>query len=69
VSSDKIKNAMIIGKGSLFLGRMTNLFDGVSFIIEANKGLQEEKSAVSEEEVKTLIAKALKDFASNLLNE
>lgn len=69
ILSGKIKNAMIIGKGSLFLGRMTNLFDGVSFIIEANKGLQEEKSAVSEEEVKTLIAKALKDFASNLLNE
>ena len=28
----KIEKAMIIGKGSLFLGRMTNLFDGVSFI-------------------------------------
>ncbi|HOK49134.1 MAG TPA: DUF5940 domain-containing protein, partial [Sedimentibacter sp.] len=69
ILSGKIKNAMIIGKGSLFLGRMTNLFDGVSFIIEANKGRQEEKSAISEEEVKTLIAKALKDFASNLLNE
>lgn len=65
----KIKNAMIIGKGSLFLGRMTNLFDGVSFIIEANKGKQEEQSAVSEEKVKELIARALKDFASNLLAE
>lgn len=31
-----IKRAMIIGKGSLFLGRMTNLFDGVSFIVEQN---------------------------------
>lgn len=30
--------AMIIGKGSLFLGRMTNLFDGVSFIVQKNKG-------------------------------
>ena len=28
----KIKNTMIVGKGSLFLGRMTNLFDGVSFV-------------------------------------
>ncbi len=34
----KTKNAMIIGKGSLFLGRMTNLFDGVSFLIQKNTG-------------------------------
>ncbi len=30
------KNAMIIGKGSLFLGRMTNQFDGISFFLQAN---------------------------------
>ena len=59
---------MIIGKGSLFLGRMTNLFDGVSFVIQANQGA-EEKSAVSEEEIKGLIAKAMKDFAASLLAE
>ncbi|MCL2006789.1 MAG: glycine/sarcosine/betaine reductase complex component C subunit alpha, partial [Treponema sp.] len=29
---------MIVGKGSLFLGRMTNLFDGVSIVLERNKG-------------------------------
>ena len=33
-----IKRAMILGKGSLFLGRMTNLFDGISFVVEANDG-------------------------------
>ncbi len=60
---------MIVGKGSLFLGRMTNLFDGVSFIIEANKGKEEQESTVSEEKVKELIASALKNFASNLLAE
>jgi hypothetical protein len=27
---------MVIGKGSLFLGRMTGLFDGVSFILQRN---------------------------------
>ena len=32
----KINRLMIIGKGSLFLGRMTNLFDGVSFVINGN---------------------------------
>lgn len=65
----KIKNAMIVGKGSLFLGRMTNLFDGVSFIIEANKGKEEEQTSVSEDKIKELIAQALKNFASNLLTE
>lgn len=65
----KIKNAMIIGKGSLFLGRMTNLFDGVSFVIQANTGAEDAKSGVSEEEVKGLIAKAMKEFAASLLAE
>ena len=37
IKEGKIKNAMIIGKGSLFLGRMTNLFDGVSFVIHGNQ--------------------------------
>lgn len=68
IKAGKIKNAMIIGKGSLFLGRMTNLFDGVSFVIQANTGA-EEKSGVSEDEVKGLIAKAMKDFAETLMAE
>ncbi|HWI52175.1 MAG TPA: glycine/sarcosine/betaine reductase complex component C subunit beta [Symbiobacteriaceae bacterium] len=38
--------AMIIGKGSLFLGRMTNLFDGVSFVMEKNPGRPSERVAV-----------------------
>ena len=62
------KRAMIIGKGSLFLGRMTNLFDGISFLVEANHGKTEQQS-VSEEQIKGLIAEALKNFASNLLAE
>ncbi|MBP2625718.1 MAG: glycine reductase complex [Firmicutes bacterium] len=36
-----INNAMLIGKGSLFLARMTNLFDGLSLIIEKNSGVTE----------------------------
>jgi hypothetical protein len=68
ILGDKIKNAMIIGKGSLFLGRMTNLFDGVSFVIQANTGV-EDGSGVSEEEVKGLIAKAMKEFAQSLMAE
>jgi len=69
IMSGKIRNAMIIGKGSLFLGRMTNLFDGVSFIMETNKGGGASEAGVSEEEVKNMIAKAMKDFAASLLSE
>lgn len=34
--SGEIKRAMFVAKGSLFLGRMTNLSDGMSFVIEPN---------------------------------
>ncbi len=34
----KIKNTMFLAKGSLFLGRMTQLSDGVSFLLERNEG-------------------------------
>jgi len=33
----KIRNAMFISKGSLFLGRMTQLSDGCSFLVEKNE--------------------------------
>ena len=62
----RMNRIMIIGKGSLFLGRMTNLFDGVSFVIEKNDGSKDSGGA-SEEEVKALIAKAMKEFANTLL--
>ncbi|MBP2019433.1 betaine reductase [Symbiobacterium terraclitae] len=38
IMAGEIQRAMIIGKGSLFLGRMTNLFDGVSVLLERNPG-------------------------------
>ena len=63
----KLNRVMIIGKGSLFLGRMTNLFDGVSFVIQANTGAEETQAGVSEEEVKGMIAKAMRDFAATLM--
>jgi hypothetical protein len=69
ILAGKIRNAMIIGKGSLFLGRMTNLFDGVSFVIQANSGVKAKESTVSEVEVKGLIAQAMKDFALTLISE
>ena len=69
ILSGKIKNAMIIGKGSLFLGRMTNLFDGVSFVMQKNTGKGASEGSVSEDEVKKLIASSLKEFAKTLLGE
>ena len=64
----RIQNAMVIGKGSLFLGRMTNLFDGISFVIRKNMGATEE-AGVSEERIKGLIAKAMREFAATLTEE
>jgi len=69
ILAGNIKRAMIVGKGSLFLGRMTNLFDGVSFVIQANTSADSKESGVSEEEVKGLITKAMKEFAASLVTE
>ena len=68
------KTAMIIGKGSLFLGRMTNLFDGVSFVMQANDGSANTASAPSEAafdeaKVKAMIGQAMREFAKGLLGE
>ncbi len=61
----KMKRAMIIGKGSLFLGRMTNLFDGISFLIEPNPGIKQEAD-IDERAIKKLIADALRQVAQGL---
>ena len=69
LTSGDLNRAMIIGKGSLFLGRMTNLFDGVSIVLERNSGELEDNSGVSKEEVKKLVAEAMRNFASSLIEE
>jgi hypothetical protein len=68
ILADKIQNAMIIGKGSLFLGRMTSLFDGISFVVCKNTGAKEE-NGVSETQIKGLIAKAMREFAALLMEK
>lgn len=65
IREGKIKRAMIIGKGSLFLGRLTNLADGASFLIEAPRPTSEQ-TGVSADEVKTLLLDALSDLATQL---
>lgn len=69
IMEDKINRTMIIGKGSLFLGRMTNLFDGVSIVVEKNPGIKDEEKGVSEEEVRKLVAESMRDFAAHLLQD
>ena len=57
---------MMVGKGSLFLGRLTNLFDGVSFIVEKNKGIAEESAAVDKDSIRKMISEAMAAFAASL---
>lgn len=67
ILAGEIKTAMVVGKGSLFLGRMTNLFDGVSFVVRKNEGASPEGGgAVSKAEIRGLIADALREFASSM---
>jgi hypothetical protein len=67
LTTGEYNRAMIVGKGSLFLGRMTNLFDGVSVIIERNNGEVESTGGASKEEINKLIAGAMRNFAASLL--
>ena len=70
ILAGETKRAMIIGKGSLFLGRMTNLFDGVSFVVQANDGsASEENGGVDESKVKAMIGQAMRAFAEGLMGE
>jgi hypothetical protein len=40
IMNGEINNAMFVAKGSLFLGKMTKLSDGMSYLIEKNKGVK-----------------------------
>jgi len=37
LKTGRMRNAMFVAKGSLFLGRMSQLSDGLSFLLEANR--------------------------------
>lgn len=67
INSGKITRAMIIGKGSLFLGRLTNLADGLSFLMEKPApGRSDGEKSVTREEVRELILEALGELAAGL---
>lgn len=68
IMNGDINRVMIIGKGSLFLGRMTNLFDGISFILDTNSGdTSIAANDFDEGKVKEMIGEAMRDFANALL--
>ncbi len=66
MKAGEYNRVMIVGKGSLFLGRMTNLFDGVSYVMEANKGKEAASGGVDEAQIKSMIADAMRKLAQNL---
>ncbi len=63
IKEGKIKRAMIIGKGSLFLARLTNLADGASFLLEPAAPAQ---ATVSKDDVKTILMEALSEISASL---
>ncbi len=70
IKQGRAKRVMIIGKGSLFLGRMTNLFDGLSVMLCANEVVQEAAApaagAVKKEQIRELLSDALNEVADKL---
>ena len=67
IKQGRIKRAMIIGKGSLFLGRLTNLADGASFIMEGpGTGAGAAAETISQSDVTEMLLTALGDVAANL---
>jgi betaine reductase len=69
MADGQLSRAMIVGKGSLFLGRLTNLFDGVSFLVEKNPGKAEERGGTDKETLRLMVADALAAFAAGLRAE
>ncbi len=68
ILSGKTGRVQVIGKGSLFLGRMTNLFDGISFVIQPNSGKQGEIGGESGQ-IRQLVAEAFRKLAAELCEE
>lgn len=65
IKEGRIDRAMIIGKGSLFLARLTNLADGASFVIEKATPV-ESATTLSKDAVRDAVLEALTDLAGKL---
>lgn len=69
IKEGKINSFMIVGKGSLFLGRMTNQFDGMSVLIQKNDGQGEVKQGSDTEALRNMLADAMQKVADELSNK
>ncbi|MDO9508619.1 MAG: glycine/sarcosine/betaine reductase complex component C subunit beta [Thermovirgaceae bacterium] len=65
IAEGKYRRVMIIGKGSLFLARLTNLSDGASFIIEPGTGSSRQQG-VTREDVREILLEALSELSKGL---
>lgn len=63
-----MQRVMIIGKGSLFLGRITNIMDGASFLIEKNIGIQNTEANISQNDIKHALLEVLTQLADTLID-
>jgi len=63
ILAGQLNRVMLIGKGSLFLARMTNQFDGVSLIIEKNSGRPAVTAGVTKEDIRQVVAEMLRSLA------
>ena len=66
ISQGEMTRAMIIGKGSLFLGRLTNLADGLSFLMEKPAPQENKTGSMSRDEMKTAILDVLGELAESM---
>lgn len=67
INAGKMNRAMIIGKGSLFLARLTNLADGISFLMEKpSPAAKDVQGGVTREEIKDMILASLAEIAGGL---
>lgn len=65
ITAGSLKRAMIIGKGSLFLARLTNLADGASFLLEGPSAVSG-AADLSKEDIKAAILDVLAELAGEM---
>ncbi|MFP4481428.1 MAG: glycine/sarcosine/betaine reductase complex component C subunit beta [Thermovirgaceae bacterium] len=65
IAAGEMERVMIIGKGSLFLARLTNLSDGASFVIERS-GEPQGGEGLTKEDIRETLLDALAEIAEGL---
>lgn len=65
MANETLQNFMVVGKGSLFLGRMTNQFDGISVLVERNRG-ETRRDVDDDQQLANMLAEAMRKVADEL---